>query len=394
MPIGMRRPNYRKLREIHDTQGPERLKTFMQEAFRDKLMHHSEFSLRELAEETVDNGSEWVRSMQPGKSQVIYEGGPGAVNSAAFANITGQVYYNAVLEGYDDEEFVFSKLIPTVNTNIAGGEKIAGLTRIGDEAEIVDEGQPFPLVGFGEDWIQTPPNVKRGMICPITAEAIAADTTGKILQHGKEVGYWLGVNKEKRAIDCVIDENTTAARMNWRGTSYATYQATTPWINIAASNALVDWTDVETLKVLFSQMTDPWTGEPISIGRTGLKLFVTDALEFTAMRIRNATEITVVTPGYATTGNPTETKVANPVAGMFDVVSSAQFAARLGTDTSWFIGKPERAFKYMSFWDMTVIQAPPNSEADFERDIIFRMRAREKGAFTTVNPRYMAKATA
>lgn len=392
MAIGMRRPDYRKLREIYDTQGAERLKSVMQDAFNQKLMHHSEFSLRELAEQTVDYGSDWVRSMQPGKGQVLQEAG--AVNSAAFATITGQVYYNAVLEGYQDEEFVFSKLIPSTNTNILQGEKVAGLSRIGDEAEIVDESQPYPLVGFGEDWIQTPASVKRGMICAITAEAITADTTGKILDHGKEVGYWLGVNKEKRAIDTIIDENTTTGRLNWRGTSYATYQSSTPWINISASTALVDWTDVEAVKILFSNMTDPWTGEPIVIGRTGLKLICTDALEFTALRIRNATEITVVTPGYATTANPTETRVANPVQGMFDVVSSAQLAARLATDTSWFLGKPERAFRYMNVWEMSVTQAPPNSEADFERDVIFRMRARERGAFSTFNPRYMGKATA
>src|SRR5262245_14450737 len=391
MAIGMRRPNYRMLREIYDTQGKASLERYMQEAFRDKAMHHSEFSLRELAEDTVDNGREWVEAMKPGKSHVLYEAGQ--VNSSAFSSITGQIYYNAVLEAYQDEDFKFSQLIPTINTKIKDGEKIAGLTRIGDEAEIVDEAAPYPLVGFGEDWVRTPATIKRGLICAVTAEAITADTTGQILGHAREVGYWLGVNKEKRAIDTIIDENTTVGRLNWRDTSYATYQAATPWINIQATNALVDWTDVENIKILFSNMTDPWTGEPIVIGRTGLKLICTDQLEFTALRIRNATEITVVTPGYTTSGNPTETRVANPVQGMFDVVSSALLAARLGIDTSWFFGKPERAFRYMSVWDMAVTQAPPNSEADFERDVVFRMRARERGAFTTFNPRYMAKAT-
>src|SRR4030095_229361 len=98
MAIGMRKPNYGNLRQIYDRKGKAALERFMQEAFHDKIMHHTEFSLRELAEETVDDGREWVAAMKPGKGQVLYEAG--AVNAAAFTTITGQVYYNAVLEGY------------------------------------------------------------------------------------------------------------------------------------------------------------------------------------------------------------------------------------------------------------------------------------------------------
>ena len=58
---------------------------------------------------------------------------------------------------------------------------------------------------------------------------------------------------------------------------------------------------------------------------------VTRQLLYTARRIVNATEIHVNTPGFATSGNPTETVTANPVQG-YQIVSSALLAARLAID--------------------------------------------------------------
>src|SRR5262245_37982908 len=102
------RSDYRLLRDIYNTPqtGPQRLQATMQEAFRNGEWSHVDFSIRDLAEETVDDGHEWVAAMKPGKGQVLYEAGQ--VNSGAFSNITGQIYYNAVLEAYQDEDFKFS----------------------------------------------------------------------------------------------------------------------------------------------------------------------------------------------------------------------------------------------------------------------------------------------
>ena len=49
-------------------------------------------------------------------------------------------------------------------------------------------------------------------------------------------------------------------RYHWKGTSYGTYQTTTPWVNVATSAGLVDWTDVEAAWLLLAQMVDPYTG--------------------------------------------------------------------------------------------------------------------------------------
>lgn len=319
---------------------------------------------------------------------------PGAVTTSNFLNITGQIVYSAVLDKYQLPEFIFSNLIPTTPTQFLDGEKMAGVTQIGDEAAVRNETDPYVLAGVTEDWIFTPPVKDRGMIVPLSWEAVFADRTGQLLERAGDVGTWMGQNKEKRAIDCVIDENTTAHRYNWRGTVIATYNDNTgthTWDNKAATNGLVDWNQVNTANQIFYEMLDPYTGEPFVIEPR--HLIVTKSLEKTALRVLNATEIRVATPGYATTGNPTLTNVANPFAGKFEVISTQLIAPRLATDTDWFYGDVTKYAKYMQVEPMQVLQAPANNEKEFNNRIVSQFRVNERGAYVVVQPRAMMKNT-
>lgn len=365
-------------------------------ALESKQITTSDISIRSLFEEFVPDGRELVDSYNP-----RHGGGDGTelmetaavVASSAFAKITGQITYSATMEAFAAETAIFSPLVKTIPTQFSG-ERIAGITRIGDAALTVDEGQPYPTAGVAQDYIDTPQTTKKGMIVPITKEALFFDRTYLIQQRCEEVGSQLGINKEKRIIDCVIDENVTTHRYKWRDNVIATYNdnsGTHTWDNLQATNALVDWTDIENAWLLFAAMTDPNTGEPINI--MPKHIVVTPQLLFTAKRIVNATEITVTTPGYATSANPTQTSATNPVSG-YTVVSSAQLAARMATDTSWFLGDLSKAFAYMENWPISVVQAPANSEAEFTSDIVMRFKASERGAAATLEPRFMVKSTA
>lgn len=346
-----------------------------------------DFSIRQLFEQFVPNGRELVDSWNPrqGGGVSLLEAGD-AVQMGAFANITGQIVYSAVLEKYSSEEFVFTKLIPTQSTPF-NGEKIPGVTQLGDMAEEVGEAQPYPLAGVTEDWIETPQTKKRGMIDQITKEALFFDRTGLILERCGEVGYWLGVNKEKRAIDCIIDENTTAHRYKWRGTTYATYQTTSPWDNVTASNTLADWSDLDAAEQTFNAMVDPNTGETIDIEAT--HLIVVKSLEAVANYILNATEIQRHIGGYAVSGNLTQEGGRNPYANKYQLVTSKRLATRLANDAHWFLGTPGKYAKYMENWPLAVVQASPNSEDEFNRDIVTKYKASERGAFSVVEPRVM-----
>jgi len=361
-------------------------------------------SIRSLFEECVEDGRELVQSWDPryGPGSGYLVEAAGAIASSDFSNISGQIVYTRLIEKMMLEDYVFTKMIPTQTTPYSG-EKIAGIDGLGDKAEIVAELQPYPTIGVSEDWIETPATTKRGFIVPISKEAIFFDRTNRLLQEAGKVGEWLAVNKEKRAIDCVIDENTTIHRYKWKGTAYATYQGSTPWINITASNGLVDWTDIDKANATFNVLTDPSTGEPIVVKAD--TLICDPALEMVANRIVNATQIVVGTGtvthagGYATTGDLVDTHATNstyllnPLRGAFNIVTTRLLTARQATDTTWYYGSPSRAFVYMENWPITVIKLDEGPDM-FSRDIVTQFRCSERGQYAVIEPRYMVECTA
>ena len=319
----------------------------------------------------------------------VLEAGEG-VDVTAFLNVAGQVIYSKILEAYSHEAFVVSKLVDTVPTRL-DGEKIPGIGRISDEATEIHPGMPYPNVGFGEDYIETPSTTKRGLIVPVTKEAIFFDRTNLVLSRAAEVGEILGLNKEKRLIDLVIGATNNYKH---KGTDYNTYYASGgPWVNVLAANELLDWTDVDAAEQLFADILDPNTGEPVLVKAT--TVLVMPAYRHAAHRVFNAAEIQ-----YAPTGGNTTTVAANPLGNYLVVESRLAYrrviaSGELSDDAKkwWFLGEFKKAFAYMENWPITVTQSPPGSEADFSQDIVVRFKASERGAAAVLNPRYVVKCT-
>ena len=360
-------------------------------AIREKHLKAEDFSLKDLAEAIVPEGREWVASMSPFKSgfQPIREAA-NAIDTSAFSNIAGQIVYSKLLDAYQSPAFIGDQLCTTIPTKLSG-EKIAGVTNLGDAAAVVDEGMPYLPAGVAEDWIETPATTKRGLYVPVTREAIFFDRTNLILDRAAKVGESLGINKEKRILDCVIDGNVTTHRYRWKGTQIATYgdnSGTHTWDNNVASNALVDWSDINDAEQAFVNMTDPHTGEPILLMAS--TLLVCPNLKATAMRIVNAIEIRFGDGASAST----QTISRNPVTP-YQIITSPLLAARVSAasqlNTTWYLGDPKKAFAYMENWPVTVTTAPVNSEAEFMQDIVLRYKASERGAAATLDPRYMVR---
>jgi hypothetical protein len=255
---------------------------------------------------------------------------------------------------------------------------------------------PYASLGFGEDFIDTPQTTKRGFIVPVTKEAVFFDRTHLVLQRAAEVGEVLGLNKEKRLLDLVLGVTNN---YRWRNTPYDTYYAADdtgpdggppPWVNVL-DNELVDWTDVDAAEQLFADILDPNTGEPVLVQAT--TVLVMPAYRHAAHRVFNAAEISYTTGDLQTTA-------ANPL-GRYRVVESRLAYRRLmaaGTPPAaaqrrWLIGDFRKAFAYMQNWPITVALSPPNSEAEFNQDIVVRFKASERGAAAVINPRYVVHST-
>jgi hypothetical protein len=370
--------------------GAARTVTHLSEAISEGHLRPEDFSIRDLAEALVPDGREWIRQLDPRSagSVPLMEAGDG-VDVSAFLNVAGQVIYSKIMEAYNQEAFVVSKLVDTIPTRL-DGEKIPGISRIADTAEAVGPGMPYPHLGFGEDYIETPSTTKHGFIVPVTKEAVFFDRTHLILSRAAEVGEILGLNKEKRLLDLVIGVTNN---YKWKGTSFNTYQTTTPWVNTLASNELVDWTNVDKAEQLFAEISDPHTGEPVLV--RGTTVLVTPAYRHAAHRVFQAAELS-----FTAAGSPTATVAANPLTGyrVHDsrlayrrIVASGVAAAT--AKKWWFVGDFRRAFAYMENWPITVTQAPVGSEAEFNNDIVLRFKASERGAAAVLNPRYVVKNT-
>jgi len=378
--------NYRELKRRYETDGPAATIQHLREALEQKHLKPEDFSIRDIAEATL--GPDYVRALEPRGEMHLVEAGE-TTDQTAFSHITGQVIYSKIMEAYDQEAFIMSRLVDTIPTRL-DGERIPGVGRIRDDIAEVRPGMPYPALGFGEDYIDTPSTTKRGFIVPVTKEALFFDRTHLVLQRAQEVGEILGLNKEKRLLDLAlgITNNYT-----WKGTAYDTYQAATPWINTLGTNELADWTDVDAAEQLQADILDPNTGEPILIQAT--QLLVMPAYRHAANRVIGASEIR-----YTVSGAPTETTAPNPMRNYAVHDSRLAYRRLIASGISasdakkyWYIGNFRRAFAYMQNWPITVTQAPPGSEAEFTQDILLRFKASERGAAAVINPRYVVKST-
>lgn len=358
-----------------------------QEALDNKEIRPTDFSFSELFEDLVEDGHSIVSQWRhhPESRMSLTEAG---VSSTAFLNISGQLLVNKTLEAYNDPKFVSDQLCEVVPTRLPKGERIPGITQIGNEAEAIGEGQPYPIIGLGEDWIDTPETVKRGLIVPLTRECVVADLTGQLFDRASRVGEWIRYNREIRILQAALGITSSYNRRS-RGvqSTYADNSGNHDWDNLQASNTLVDWTDIENAMLLFDGMLDPNTGTPIMVIPD--TVVVPTALAWTAERILNATQIAFGDGA----SNTTRTYGSNPAGGKFKIVTSQLVYTVTSSTSSWFLGDFKRGVKYMEISPVQVIQAPTNSHDEFHRDIVAQWKASEWGVPAVVEPRAMVKST-
>lgn len=372
---------------IRDT---EKFYSDFREALCEGHLDCNDFSIAEAFDEFVEGGYQLRQEFNTNKRantfdrMELLEAGD-YVSTTAFTNITGQIVYSKIMENFKSAEYIADELVDTIPTQF-DGEKLPGVSLIGDKAATVGEGKPYPVAGLAEYWVETPQTIKRGLIVGVTQEAIFFDRTHLVLKQASEVGETILISKEKRILDAALGISTLYRR---NGAAAASTYVDTPYDNLCASNALVDYTDIENVLLLFEDMTDPITGEPIHVEAN--TIIYPGALDMTVRRIINATEIRQGT----VSGTVPLTNGPNPLAGrQFKLLTSPQVKARTSSSSTWFMGDPKRAFAYMENWPLTVTQAPQNSEAEFTNDVVGRFKVSERGAVAVIEPRYMCKSTA
>jgi len=369
--------NYKGLKK--EQRLPEWKEEFRQ-IMKDGHLTGTDWPLKEQFMMLVDGGRDMVLDRNDFRSMNVSE----AVSTADFANVNGQIVYNEVMKGYTNEVFISQELQTTVPTDL-NGEKIGGATNIGDDAGVVSEGMPFPEVGISEDFIETPMTDKYGLIVSVTKEAIFFDRTMQVLKNASDVGKAIGIRKEKRSLSTILGITNSYNRRSVAIDSYGNSSGVHDWDNLSASTALQDWTDLDAVWQLLAAVTDPNTGEPIL--NIPSQIIIPPALRDTIKRVLNATHV------EATTNTSNVTRSGSPN-DPYQWYTSQYVTSVGGSSTTWFMGNFREAFRYMENWPMTVTSQQAGATAEFERDILVRHKASERGSPAVYDPRLVAKATA
>ena len=370
-----------------------------------KLLRNGEIkpeylALSTLYEGLVPNGREMLESFKPGyrpSGSLMREAGDN-VDTSAFSGIIGQVTYTTVLDALQSPDFFALQLVDTEPATTQGPELVPGISMIGDRAEEVGEGETYPPVTLSEEYITIPRKPKDGFRIDVTEEATWEDKTGGLLmRRANAAAESMGITMEKQGLDTFFGLSTNNLYSRNGATGIDTYGDSSgdhDWDNLSASTAFVDFTDIEAAVLLFDDIVDPNTGEPVLLNGA-MDIIVPTALEMTLSRALSATEVrfgdvigSTVVP---------QTVAPNPLAGYrrtFTPRTSQYVKNRTGSASTWFVGDFRGAFGYREVWPLQVFRQDSGSVLAFDRDIITSVKVRRKGIFYNKEPRKVIKCTA
>jgi hypothetical protein len=315
-----------------------------------------------------------------------------------FQVVSGELIGRKVIEGYEDDGgFIGDKLVTVLPSRLRS-QKLAGFTALAGPTGVV-ENHPYEESTFEEKYVTTLES-KQGRILSITEELIGFDQTGEIHRRAMALGYYLRQERERTIGRAVTDAGAGTGQYVYRpnGAGATLYAAdgsrrnyvgagNTTSTSFNAAIPLVDWTDIE--HVLHYRATqvidDRIDGDRRPIVVPARQMLVPERLRGTARSIVNSTEVTV-------TAGDAETKFANPVGGMLEVLSSPFIDEQGGQAVNdWYVGDFRRQFVWTEIWPVQTFLQKNDSEAAFERDVVARVKARYYGGISAVDTVFVTK---
>lgn len=391
------------LRKMWDEKGPRWTGHHVCEAIEKEELSPHDFSLRDMAENLIPDGREFVGMIgrhSPGTP--VYEA-THAVDTGAFAHITGQLIFSTIKQAMQLDELIGDELVTTLPSQFQEAEIVPGISQVSDAfANPITQGEPYPLVGLTEEWVTIPRATKHGGILGITREMVIADRTGELINRAQSIGKGLAIAREKAILRTVLGLVDNHYQRNGETRNAYDDAAANMAFNNEDDAALADWTDIHEVDQVFRAMRDPNTGEPLGVSPK--VLICSPTAKWVANHIVHAMQvrtgditaaagqtinINLVPYNLTVLGNewvPILIQQANGVGG---IVAAAYANAIL----YWYLGSPKDAFIWKEIWPLTVEEAPQNSEAQFNQDVWMRFKASYKGCGGVWEPRYMVRSS-
>lgn len=389
-------------------EGCKRLHAFVREGIREKKFTPDQISLLGigLATKAIDpldpagsfiaSAAESYDSTRMRHERVFTESNPG-LNSNAFQTITGELISASVIEGYDNTDGLIGDRLVRVQQAKMRNQKIAGFTALAGPLE-VKEGMPYEETAFDEKYVTTRES-KKGRIVSLNEELVLFDQTGEVRRRAMELGMQCRHERERTIVRGAIDadastvpvyrpDGTGEALYNTDGSNYNYIgSGNTTSTSFNTASGLVDHTDIEHIrKYRALEVKDDridGTQRAITGINSGLTLLVPESKVGVALNIFNAGLI-------ASTANSIETQFANPVRSIVKEVLSSPILDEVSTD-DYFCGNFARQFLWTEIWPIQTFTQAADSEAAFERDVVFRYKVRYFGGISALDSRWVTK---
>ena len=371
-----------------------------------------EVSLRHLAEavfgyEGVEEYLHPQSGLDFGNRQLL----EAAIDPTAFLNIStfnlgvAGLINAQIMERYESPEYIGRSLVSIKPTNQNGHKRIrpARISPVDKASKGRLPGEMHGEVGFGEMYQSTPETVEQALKVVVTREAAYFDLTGDVLESAGEVGDELAYGQEKDIADTVLGVTSLSSRYNFNGTTYETYQLTSPWINDKV-NAFADVTSIDTARQLFVAMTDPATGREIQIN--GLNILCFPAKELTMRNqlfgpsIQIGTQLNSNFPSYYT-GSTNQlntvgrgTYSLTPLTSVWRNRATSSSGLSLAGSTAdgyYYVGDFQKAFEWEENWPLTPWQASADELTMKDRGLIAVYGANYRGIMFVKEPRYVVR---
>lgn len=327
-----------------------------------------------------------------------------------------------IMERFNAPEYIGRNLVEITPTNQNGHKRIAAakITPPDKAARGRMPGETHTEVGFGEMYQTTPVTVEQAEKCVVTKEAVYFDLTGEVLTTAGEVGDDLAYGQDRDIAATVLGVTGQASKYNFNGTSYETYQASSPWINTQANALLAgsfDYTNIDKARQLFLAMTDPVTGREIRVNGKDILVNPYNELlmrqQLYGSNIQVGTQLNSNFPSWYQFGpsqlanvgqNSTGTGAMYNVIPMspiwYNILTASTSAAYPGLGLSavnakkyWYVGDFQRAFEWQENWPLTPWQASADELTMKDRGLVAVYGCNYRGSMFVKEPRYAVQNT-
>lgn len=351
------------------------------------------------------------------EGRALFEAAGVGVDVSAFADInawtgaTGGLIERKILEQFQNPALIGDDLMPPEPTKINEGQKVIGVSRIGDLTQERQPGQAHQRAGFGERFVTLGKGRENALAVDVFKETGFFDLTGQVMPTAESTGEWVSFRKEIEQIDAFLGISTQVGGrfpFVYKGVPYSTYGVnqqigggSAPTLTNQISNELIDWSAVETAWLNFVRLLDPETSTRIQVRPD--RVVVNPAKLATAGLIFGATESERRTSPQGTQGTTSDLhilhKPGNIVSQFFGdmkilwsalleqrCTDAATGIARPGLGLSqaqankfWWLFQRDKFMKWMQHYPVSAVQAPANSYDMVDRGIVMSVFVSERG---------------